>query len=93
MHGLNLHSNENYGLGHSFVLGKPRLSDAVSQFVPTKVCAGTAVLGLASQGYGPIDSRFIGCVLEAMRAQVPLKMCASGTRGDKREIQVVGAPV
>lgn len=38
-HGLNLHRNENYGLGHRFALCKPSLSEAVSQVDPTNVCA------------------------------------------------------
>ena len=93
MHGPNLRSNENYGLGHSSVLCKSSASETVSQFVPTNVCAVTTVIGLAPQRYGPINSRLHGHISEGTRAQAPLKMCASGTRGEKRDIQVVEAPV
>lgn len=84
MHGLNSHSNENYGLGHSFVLCKHSLSEVVSQAALTNVYPGTAMLGLAPQRYGPIDSRVTGCISEGTRAQVPLKMCVSGIRGEKK---------
>lgn len=47
MHGLNLHSSENYGLDHGFVWCKPCLSEVVSQVALTNVCAGTAVLSTA----------------------------------------------
>lgn len=93
MHGLNSHRNESYGLGHGFVLCKHSLSEVVSQLAPTNVYAGTAVLSLAPQRYGPIDSRVTGCISEGTRAQVPLKMCISGIRGEKREIWVLEAPV